>query len=118
MRRIFLLVIFMTSNFLLVIAQNEETSQKDEVLSDYKNPIAERRADPWVLKADDGTYYFIATVPEYDRIIMRKAKTINGLTDAEEKVIWTKHEKGVMGAHIWAPELHYIDGKWYVYFAI
>jgi GH43 family beta-xylosidase len=22
-----------------------------------------------------------------------------------------------MGAHVWAPELHHIDGKWYVYFA-
>ncbi|GAA3333810.1 hypothetical protein GCM10020331_099320 [Ectobacillus funiculus] len=22
-----------------------------------------------------------------------------------------------MGAHIWAPEIHYIDGKWYIYFA-
>ena len=22
-----------------------------------------------------------------------------------------------MGAHIWAPEIHFIDGKWYVYFA-
>jgi len=33
-------------------------------LPDYKNPIIEKRADPWVYKADDGTYYFIATVPE------------------------------------------------------
>jgi GH43 family beta-xylosidase len=22
-----------------------------------------------------------------------------------------------MGAHIWAPEIHFIDGKWYIYFA-
>jgi len=24
---------------------------------------------------------------------------------------------GPMGAHIWAPEIHFIAGKWYVYFA-
>ncbi len=83
----------------------------------FDNPLAEKRADPWVWKDTDGTYYFIATAPEYDRIILREAKTINGLKTAEEKVIWTKHETGVMGAHIWAPELHKIDGKWYVYFA-
>ncbi|MFC0876663.1 family 43 glycosylhydrolase [Saccharicrinis sp. FJH2] len=83
----------------------------------YNNPIAEERADPWVFKADDGTYYMTATVPEYDRIIIRKANTINGLKDAEEKVIWRKHKTGVMGHHIWAPELHRIDGKWYIYFA-
>ena len=83
----------------------------------YNNPIAEQRADPWVYKTDDGTYYLIATVPEYDRIVIRKANSINGLKDAEEKTVWKKHKKGVMASHIWAPELHRIDGKWYIYFA-
>lgn len=84
---------------------------------EFSNPIAEQRADPWVFKTDDGIYYLIATVPEYDRIVIRKANSINGLKDAKEKVVWHKHEKGVMGYHIWAPELHKIDGKWYIYFA-
>ncbi|WP_167619500.1 family 43 glycosylhydrolase [Maribellus sediminis] len=83
----------------------------------YNNPIADKRADPWVTKTDDGTYYLIATVPEYDRIVIRKANSINGLRNAEEKEVWHKHETGVMGHHIWAPELHRIDGKWYIYFA-
>jgi hypothetical protein len=30
--------------------------------------------------------------------------------------VWRKHAAGPMGAHIWAPELHHIDGKWYLYF--
>lgn len=68
-------------------------------------------------KTDDGIYYLVATVPEYDRIVIRKANTINGLKGAEEKVLWRKHEKGVMGHHIWAPELHRIEGVWYIYFA-
>ncbi|HYQ59263.1 MAG TPA: family 43 glycosylhydrolase, partial [Draconibacterium sp.] len=72
---------------------------------------------PWVHKTDDGTYYLIATAPEYDRIVIRKASTINGLKEAQEKVVWRKHETGDMGAHIWAPELHRIDGSWYIYFA-
>ncbi|WNH12607.1 family 43 glycosylhydrolase [Thalassobellus suaedae] len=83
----------------------------------FNNPIAEQRADPWVFKTNDGIYYFIATVPEYDKIVIRKANTINGLKNAEEKVVWYKHETGVMGHHIWAPELHKINGKWYIYFA-
>lgn len=66
----------------------------------FDNPIAEQRADPWVHKTDEGIYYLIATVPEYDRIVIRKASTINGLKTAEEKVVWRKHEKGVMGHHI------------------
>jgi GH43 family beta-xylosidase len=83
----------------------------------YNNPIAEKRADPWVYKTDDGTYYLIATVPEYDRIVLRKANSIDGLKDAKEKDVWHKHKEGVMGHHIWAPELHKINGKWYIYFA-
>ncbi|SHH58362.1 glycoside hydrolase family 43 protein [Wenyingzhuangia marina] len=83
----------------------------------FNNPIAEQRADPWVFKTDDGIYYLIATVPNYDKIVIRKATSINGLKDAQEKTVWTKHKKGVMGHHIWAPELHKIDGKWYIYFA-
>lgn len=83
----------------------------------FNNPIAEQRADPWLYKTDEGIYYLIATVPEYDRIVIRKANSINGLKDAKEKMVWHKHTKGVMGHHIWAPELHRIDGKWYIYFA-
>ncbi|MEU4877560.1 family 43 glycosylhydrolase [Streptomyces sp. NPDC021608] len=83
----------------------------------YTNPIAEKRADPHIHKHTDGYYYFTATVPEYDRIVLRRATTIQGLSTAREVTIWTKHGSGVMGAHIWAPEIHFIDGKWYVYFA-
>ncbi|MFI9827562.1 family 43 glycosylhydrolase [Streptomyces sp. NPDC051913] len=83
----------------------------------YTNPIAEKRADPHIFKHTDGYYYFTATVPEYHRIVLRRATTIQGLNTASEVTIWTKHSSGVMGAHIWAPEIHYIDGKWYVYFA-
>ena len=84
---------------------------------EFNNPIAEKRADPWVHKAASGEYYLIATVPEYDRIVLRKANSINGLKEAKEKEIWHKHKTGVMANHIWAPELHWIDGKWYIYFA-
>ncbi len=83
----------------------------------FDNPLAEQRADPWVYQSDDGTYYLIATAPEYDRIVMRESDSINGLKDAEEKTLWTRHESGVMSHHIWAPELHRIDGTWYIYFA-
>ncbi|EKX69354.1 alpha-arabinofuranosidase [Streptomyces ipomoeae] len=83
----------------------------------FTNPIAEKRADPHIFKHTDGYYYFTATVPEYDRIVMRRATTLQGLSTAPETTIWTKHSSGVMGAHIWAPEVHFIDGKWYVYFA-
>ncbi len=83
----------------------------------FDNPIAKQRADPHVWRTPEGTYYFIATVPEYDRIEMRKANSINGIKEAEPVVVWRKHNEGPMSNHIWAPEIHRIDGKWYIYFA-
>lgn len=83
----------------------------------YDNPLVLQRADPMIVKADDGNYYFIATVPEYDRIEIRKAENINGLAMAEPVVVWRKHETGPMTYNIWAPELHRINHRWYIYFA-
>ncbi|SDN98833.1 glycoside hydrolase family 43 protein [Alkalicoccus daliensis] len=83
----------------------------------YNNPIIEQRADPWVYKHEDGFYYFTGSVPEYDRIEVRRAETIEGLRDAEPVSVWHKYESGPLSANIWAPEIHFIDGKWYIYFA-
>lgn len=83
----------------------------------YANPLVRNRADPHIHRHHDGFYYFTATAPEYDRIILRRSRTLAGLTTADESVIWKKHTSGAMGAHIWAPEIHHIDGAWYIYFA-
>jgi len=80
-------------------------------------PFIEQRADPYVYRHTDGKYYFTASVPAYDKIVLRRADSLKDLQTAEETVIWTKHESGEMSKHIWAPELHYLDGKWYIYFA-
>lgn len=83
----------------------------------YNKPWILQRADPYVLHHTDGYYYFTASIPEYDRIALRRSRTLEGLASAEEVTIWVKHEKGIMSKHIWAPELHFLDGKWYVYYA-
>ena len=106
--------------FFLLFLSNCATAQpraKASSTTTFDNPLAEQRADPWVFKSDAGTYYLIATVPDYDRIVMRAADSINGLKTAEERTLWTKHDSGKMSYHIWAPELHRVDGKWYIYFA-
>ena len=64
-----------------IVFSNSSYSQNLE----FDNPIAEQRADPWVFKTDEGIYYLIATVPEYDRIVIKKANSINGLKNAKEK---------------------------------
>ena len=83
----------------------------------YTNSLVAQRADPHIYRHTDGFYYFTATVPQYDRIILRRATTLQGLASATETVIWRRHTSGEMAAHIWAPEIHFINGRWFIYFA-
>ena len=83
----------------------------------YNEPWILQRADPYVYRHTDGWYYFTASVPAYDKIVLRRAKSLSERPDAEEITIWNKHESGPMSEHIWAPEIHYVMGKWYIYYA-
>lgn len=83
----------------------------------YNTPWILQRADPYVYLHSDGWYYFTASVPTYDGIVLRRARNLEELPDAPETEIWHKHDTGNMSEHIWAPELHYLDRKWYLYYA-
>jgi len=87
----------------------------DKILH-YKKPWIMQRADPYVCHKD-GIYYFTGSLPKYDGIALRSSETLKGLAQAPETMVWKKHESGPMSEHIWAPELHYLFGKWYLYFA-
>jgi GH43 family beta-xylosidase len=80
-------------------------------------PLILQRADPFVFKHSDGFYYFTASVPEYDRIELRRATTLAGLATAPTVDIWRKPDTGPYSDLIWAPEVHHLHGSWYVYFA-
>ena len=67
---------------------------------EYNKPWILQRADPYVYRHDDGTYYFTASVPEYDKIVLRQSDTLAGLQDAPEHEIWHKHESGPQSIHI------------------
>ncbi|KAK4033578.1 glycosyl hydrolases family 43-domain-containing protein [Parachaetomium inaequale] len=84
----------------------------------YVNTLIQQRADPHAVKHTDGWYYFTATVPEFDRIVLRRAQTIQALQDAAETTIWRRKSSGVGSGQVWAPELHFIDGRWYIYVAL
>lgn len=92
-------------------------------MSKILTPLIEQRADPYIYKHTDGYYYFTASVPAYDRIELRRAKTIEGLATAQTVDAWHKPDTGPYSELIWAPEMHYnLDPQaqtsaWYVYFA-
>src|SRR5699024_2450101 len=85
--------------------------------SKISNPIVLQRADPFVYKHSDGYYYFTGSYPLYDRIVLRRAKSLNDLQDAEEVAVWWQPDNGPLSKLIWAPEIHRANGKWYIYFA-
>ena len=81
------------------------------------NPLVRQRADAQVFLHTDGWYYMTGSVPEYDRLVLRRSRTIAGLATETERVLWRHQKTGPMSGFLWAPELHLIDGRWIMYFA-
>ncbi len=93
--------------------------------TDFANPFILERADPYIMKGPDGYYYFTASYPMksdvdpdgYDRVVLRRAKDVRELTEAEEITIWKATNATQTHRFIWAPELHFIRGVWYVFYS-
>ena len=80
----------------------------------FTNPLLPAGADPAVVQRD-GWYYYMQTTGR--NLTIWKTHDLTDLAHAEKKVIWTPPEDGPYAKEIWAPELHFVRGKWYVYFA-
>src|SRR2546430_5882533 len=80
--------------------------------SRFANPVT-AGADPWVVRRDS-SYYFVQSqdrtiwVYRSDRLT---EPTKNGVP------VCTAPHNGWNRSNVWAPELHYIDGRWYIYYA-
>ena len=96
---------------LLLIALTVRTANAQKT---YTNPLLPSGADPWVIY-QDGYYYYTNTTGR--TITLWKTKNVVDLKSAEKKVVWTPPSTGPYSKEIWAPEIHYLQGKWYVYFA-
>lgn len=81
----------------------------------FKNPLIEMDTpDPSVVYKD-GYYYMTFTHNGTDVMVM-KSRTID-FKQAEKKVVWYPPIGTMYSANLWAPEIQYIRGKWYIYFA-
>jgi len=88
----------------------EENLTRENV---YTNPVKKRGGEPWAI-FHNGMYYY--TEGHEDRIVIMKTTDITNLAEAERKVVWLPKDKK-RAYHLWGPEIHYINNKWYVYFA-
>ena len=80
----------------------------------FTNPLLPSGADPWTTYKD-GSYYYMHTTGR--DLTIWKTPNLSQLNQAPKTVIWTPPTTGPYSKSIWAPELHYLAGKWYVYFA-
>src|SRR5687768_13298449 len=82
----------------------------------FKNPILPApSADPWVI-FHNGAYYSCES-RQQDTIWVRKAKCFTELNQAEGIMVWSAPPFGANSKSVWAPELHLINGRWYIYYA-
>ena len=99
---------------LVLILQSCTSRMYNDVGRTFTNPIFSSGADPWIIY-NQGYYYFTSTGG--GRISIRKAKNLDEFKTAESQTIWTPPQGTSWSRDLWAPELHYIDRKWYMYFA-
>lgn len=80
----------------------------------FTNPLLPSGADPWCIYK--GGYYYY-TNSEGDRLSIWKTKSMADLKNAVKKTIWIPPQNTNYSKELWAPELHFINNKWYMYFA-
>lgn len=79
----------------------------------FTNPILPSGADPWAIH-HEGYYYYTHTLG--NRLALWKTKDLTTLKDITPQTIWTPPSTGPNSKAIWAPELHRLDNKWYIYY--
>lgn len=80
----------------------------------FTNPLLPAGADPWCMYKD-GYYYYTHTTG--NNITLWKTKSIADLKTAAKKVVFNPPATGPYSKDLWAPEIHFLQGKWYIYFA-
>lgn len=96
--------------------QGKSTAKGDKrsAAATFTNPLLPNGADPWSIY-HEGFYYYMHTTGR--NLTIWKTRSLADLKNAEKKIVWKPPAKSPYSKDIWAPELHFIDGKWYIYFA-
>ena len=80
----------------------------------FTNPLLSSGADPWCIYKD-GYYYYTHTTAT--NITLWKTKCLGELATAQKKIIFKPPVSGPCSKNLWAPEIHFLEDKWYIYFA-
>ena len=80
----------------------------------FTNPLLNSGPDPYIIRSNN-FYYYTHTLG--NRIALWKTSKVSDLKNAPATNIWTAPSTGPYSRNIWAPEIHFINNKWYAYFA-
>ena len=80
----------------------------------FTNPLLASGPDPWVVE-DRGVFYYTHTLG--DRIALWRTRDVTDLAHAEQRTVWTPPASGPNAHRIWAPELHRLNGRWFLYYS-
>jgi GH43 family beta-xylosidase len=89
----------------------KEPVQDIKEKSTFTNPVWDG-ADPWMVKHNNEYVYCWSASNSIN--ISRSAKMTKR---GEVKKIWQAPASGWNRSCVWAPEIHFIQGRWYVYYA-
>lgn len=95
-----------------------ETEEETTVNVTYKpvqNPVYTAGADPWITE-HNGEYYYCFSA--WDNVVwVNKLSSIAEITWDGCAFVYAGPQEGMYSHEYWAPELHYINGEWYIYVA-
>lgn len=80
----------------------------------FTNPVCEHGADPWVIRDGDDYYYCYSGG---DGVCVNKIEAPDKITTEGGVKVYTAPKGCEYSAEYWAPELHKINGRWYIYVA-
>jgi GH43 family beta-xylosidase len=82
----------------------------------FTNPLTEQDcADPAVI-FHDGCYYAVTSGGERgSALLVMKSQRLQDVYRAEPKQVYATQKHGRYAFDLWAPELWYLDGAWYIY---
>jgi GH43 family beta-xylosidase len=99
---------------LLAQAQVQRASVGDLRPDAFVNPIA-KGADPWVIRDPNHPRYLWCQSEGNRGVAVYNSASLTSL--GRKHVVWRAPDSGPLSREIWAPELHFLDGKWVIYFA-
>lgn len=99
--------------FLFAVSCNSKSEKKNVEVSTFKNPLVSYGPDPWALWHGDQYYYMHTMI---DSLVLWRTKDVTDIKNAEKKTIWIPTDPS-NSSNLWAPEVHHINGSWYIYYA-